>query len=92
MEKLTVPGVAEVAVPLGVFTLSHGAPGSTAAVQFTAAFAGTVTRNDPSVFPGALPVADWNCVPAGARVMIGFPEISKETGTVTGPAVESKVM
>jgi hypothetical protein len=47
IENLTIPGVAELAVPLDVLTLSHGEPGNTVAVQFAVAFPETVTRKDP---------------------------------------------
>jgi hypothetical protein len=33
IEKFTLPGVPGLAVPLDVFTLSHGDPGNAAAVQ-----------------------------------------------------------
>jgi hypothetical protein len=92
IEKFTVPGVPELAVPLGLSRLSHGEPGSAVAVQFAVEFPFMVTSNDPAVFPGALPAVDWNCIPAGASVMIEPPEINSETGTLTGPAAELIVM
>jgi hypothetical protein len=75
-----------------VSRLSHGEPGSADAVQFAVEFPATVTSNDPPGFPGALPAVDWNCIPAGASVMIELPEIKSETGTLTGPAAELIVM
>jgi hypothetical protein len=84
--------VAELAVPLGVPTLSHGEPGKADAVQFAGALPETATRNDPLVFPGALPAVDWNCTPAGPRLIVKLPEISSETGTLTGPAADMIVI
>jgi hypothetical protein len=91
MEKFTLPGVPGLAVPLEVFTVSHGDPGNTAADQLACDPPDTVTANDPLVFPGALPAVVAYSIPVGAKLIVGLPEMRRDTGTLTAPAVELKV-
>jgi hypothetical protein len=78
-------------VPLEVFTLSHGDPGNAAAVQLACDPPETVIANDPLVFPGALPLVAGYSIPVGAKLIVGLPEMRRDTGTLTEPAVELKV-
>src|SRR5580658_7140980 len=86
IEKLTVPGFADVEVPLKVFNVSQLAPGSCVALQLTVELPETATRKEPFELPGEEPNACWNWVPAGLRVMVGFCARSSVRGTLTEPA------
>ena len=84
--KLTEPGLAEVAVPLAVFSVSQPPSDDAVAVQFTAELPETSTKNDPPGLPGEEPNDMRNWLPAGLRVMVAFCATSSVTGMLADPA------
>src|SRR5580658_5936908 len=90
MEKETVPGCVEEALPDDVPSTSQlgmGRPatGTIAALKLAGLELFTFTRNDPLGLPGALPAGWLNSAPAGASVKVELAEMNSVTGTEPAP-------